>query len=96
MIERVRNYENADLAMLETNKNLSIALERADTRCFNLEKKTEKLKKYHKIFKNTEEVICKFCGKRIKKTLFIAHTELCNLNDNRNYDGYATQAVQME
>jgi len=45
--------------MLETNKNLSIALERADTRCFNLEKKADKLKKYHKIFKYADDVTCK-------------------------------------
>ena len=45
--------------MLETNKNLSITLERADTRCFNLEKKVDKLKKFHKIFKNADEMSCK-------------------------------------
>ena len=45
--------------MLETNKNLSIALERADTRCFNLEKKVDKIKKYHKMFKYADEIICR-------------------------------------
>lgn len=91
--KRIRNYENADLAMLETNKNLSIALERADTRCFNLEKKADKLKKYHKIFKYADDVTCKFCTKRIKKNLFIAHIEICNLNDDRNYDEQHTSRL---
>lgn len=74
------------MAMAETNKNLSLTLERADTRCFNLEKKVVKLKKYHKIFKHADEISCKFCGKMVKKTLFMAHFEICNLNDDRNYD----------
>jgi len=84
--KRVKNYESADMAMLETNKNLSIALERADTRCFNLEKKVDKIKKYHKMFKYADEVICRFCCKKIKKTLFMAHIEICNLNDDRLYE----------
>jgi len=84
--KRVKNYESADMAMLETNKNLSIALERADTRCFNLEKKVDKIKKYHKMFKYAEEVVCRFCCKKVKKTLFMAHIEICNLNDDRLYE----------
>ena len=51
--------------MLETNKNLSITLERADTRCFNLEKKVEKLKKFHKIFKHADEMSCKVSSNMI-------------------------------
>jgi len=59
LLQRLKTFEDADFALLETNKNLSIALERADTRCFNLEKKFDKLKKYQKIVKNACDISCK-------------------------------------
>ncbi len=72
LLERVKNYESADMAMLETNKNLSIALERADTRCFNLEKKVDKIKKYHKMFKYADEMICRV--RNFNFSLFLTHS----------------------
>mmetsp|Transcript_15449 Transcript_15449/g.13192 ORF Transcript_15449/g.13192 Transcript_15449/m.13192 type:complete len:158 (+) Transcript_15449:33-506(+) len=82
--QRLTNFENADFALLETNKNLSIALERADTRCFNYEKKIEKLKKFQKVYKNATDISCRYCQKLVKKNLFVAHLEICSLNEEED------------
>jgi hypothetical protein len=72
IIERLKTFEDSDQALLETNKNLSISLERTDTRAFNLEQKVEKLKKYHKIFKNSNELGCKV----IRPTFFQSYSSV--------------------
>ena len=45
--------------ILKANKNLSVALEKTETRCSNLEKKIEKLNGYQKVVKHCSNLECK-------------------------------------
>jgi len=45
--------------MVEINKKLVLALERADIRALNHEKKVENLKRFRKLIKYAEEITCR-------------------------------------
>ena len=45
--------------MLKANKNLSVALEKSEGRCTDLEKRIEKLNIYQKVIKNSVTIECK-------------------------------------
>jgi len=45
--------------MVEINKKLVLALERADMRTLNLEKKVGTLKKFRKLIKYADEITCR-------------------------------------
>ena len=57
--ETVRTYENSDIAMVDINKKLAMALERADLRAVQSEKKMEKLKRFKKQIKYAENLTCR-------------------------------------
>ena len=58
-IEQVRGYETTDQSMIEINKKLVLALERADLRAEGFQKKVEQLKKTQRLVKYSEKMTCK-------------------------------------
>ena len=58
-------------------KHLSMALEKTEERCHQLEQKIQKLKKYQKMVKCSSSLQCKMCGKNFGSSVFSAHTGLC-------------------
>jgi Guanylate-binding protein, N-terminal domain/Guanylate-binding protein, C-terminal domain/PX domain len=58
-------------------KHLSIALEKTEERCRQLEQKIEKLKKYQKIFKSCSSAQCNYCGKNFTSNIFFNHINNC-------------------
>jgi len=64
--------------LVETNKNLSAALDKMEARCKVLEDKCEKLKKYKRMVKNSSSLQCAYCTKVISANIFLQHTTTCN------------------
>lgn len=58
-------------------KHLSMALEKTEERCQQLEQKITKLKKYHKMVKASSSIQCKTCGKNFACGVFSAHISIC-------------------
>lgn len=50
---------------METNRNLSESIQKMEQRCKQLEEKTEKLKSFKRLFKNSCAIQCLHCSKLI-------------------------------
>lgn len=61
----------------DPTKHLSIALEKTEQRCQELEQKLERLRKFEKIFKGSNSIQCKLCGKTFNSNVFSAHISVC-------------------
>lgn len=68
----------------DPTKPLTVALEKTEERCQELEQKVERLKKFQKIFMYSANIQCKMCGKSFISNLFHAHVSVCELNFARN------------
>ena len=68
----------------DSTKPLTIALEKTEERCQELEQKVERLKKFQKIFMCSANIQCKMCGKSFSSNLFHAHVTVCEQNFVRN------------
>lgn len=62
---------------METNRNLSAALDKMDVRCKTLEEKSEKLKQYKKMVRNCLSLQCLHCQKMVTANAFGAHMQMC-------------------
>ncbi|KRX10134.1 Phox homologous domain [Pseudocohnilembus persalinus] len=71
-----QDQENAG-ELMETNKNLSAAMEKMELRCSLLEEKNEKLKNFKKMVKNSSALQCIHCSKFISNTIFTQHLKNC-------------------
>ena len=80
---QARTYEPVVEAK-DTTKPLTVALEKTEERCQELEQKIERLKKFQKIFSFSANIQCKMCGKSFASTLFHAHVSVCEQNFARN------------
>lgn len=58
-------------------KHLSMALEKTEERCHQMEDKIQRLKKYQKMIKSSNLIQCKMCGKNFAAGVFLAHIGLC-------------------
>ena len=58
-------------------KHLSMALEKTEERCRQLEGKIVKLKKYQKMVKASASIQCKTCGKNFASGVFSGHIPAC-------------------
>ena len=58
-------------------KHLSMALEKTEERCHQLEQKIQKLKRYKRMVKASTSIQCKMCGKNFASGVFSAHVGLC-------------------
>lgn len=72
------NENEGTSELVETNKNLSAALDKMEARCKVLEDKCEKLKKYKRMVKNSSTLQCAYCSKFISANIFLQHTTTCN------------------
>lgn len=63
--------------IVESNKNLSSALERVESRCMLLENKNKSLKKYQRQVKSCVSMQCCQCRKYIYTNLFESHINFC-------------------
>jgi hypothetical protein len=67
--------------LVETNRNLSAAVDKMEMRCKVLEEKNEKLKKYKRMVKNSTALQCLHCAKFISCNIFLQHITNClNMN----------------
>jgi PX domain. len=67
--------------LVETNRNLSAAVDKMEMRCKVLEEKNEKLKKYKRMVKNSTALQCLHCAKFISCNIFLQHIINCvNMN----------------
>ena len=64
--------------LVETNKNLSAALDKMEMRCRILEEKLEKSSTFKKMIKNAISLQCLNCNKLISSNIFLNHTTQCN------------------
>jgi len=78
-----RNYEPVT-EHKDTTKPLTVALEKTEERCQELEQKVERLKKFQKIFLFSANIQCNMCGKSFSSNLFHAHVTVCEQNFVRN------------
>ena len=58
------DYQESTLELLETNRNLSAAMDKMEMRCKQLEEKVTKLKKFKKIVKNSCSITCLHCNRQ--------------------------------
>lgn len=63
--------------LVETNKNLSAALDKLEQRCSLLDDKVISLKEFKKIVKNSTAVQCINCTKFIATKIFTQHLLVC-------------------
>jgi predicted nucleic acid-binding Zn-ribbon protein len=61
-------------------KHLSMALEKTEERCRQLEAKIVKLKRYQKMVKASASIQCKMCGKNFASGVFSGHVTSCQEN----------------
>jgi hypothetical protein len=78
-----RSYE-PPVETKDPTKPLTVALEKTEERCQELEQKVERLKKFQKIFNYSANIQCKMCGKSFTSPLFHAHISICEQNFARN------------
>ena len=64
--------------LVETNKNLSAALDKMEMRCKIFEEKLEKSKTFKKMIKNAISLQCLSCNKSISCNIFLNHITQCN------------------
>lgn len=77
-IENLRNHDTDFEELLETNKNLSTAVETMNIRCKIQEEKLEKLRVYKHFWKNSNSFKCIICNNLINNSLFLKHISKCN------------------
>lgn len=63
--------------LVETNKNLSAAVDKMEMRCKVLEDKNEKLKRYKRMIQNSLALQCIHCSKFIASNVFPQHMAAC-------------------
>ncbi|CAK64544.1 unnamed protein product (macronuclear) [Paramecium tetraurelia] len=71
------DYQESTLELLETNRNLSAAMDKMEMRCKQLEEKVTKLKKFKKIFKNSSSIVCINCNRQYQSNGFSQHLSTC-------------------
>ena len=63
--------------LVETNRNLSAAVEKMEIRCKIFEEKIENSKKFKKMIKNSQSLQCLHCSKFISNNIFLQHISNC-------------------
>lgn len=63
--------------ILKNNQVLSNAIESAEKRCYALERKLERKRKYENCIKNCQRLQCRECNKLYTPSLFSQHFQLC-------------------
>lgn len=69
--------------LIENNKNLMVALEKAEFKCKMLEEKIEKMKQYKRIVKSSRAIQCNNCSRYISCNIFIQHLSECNMTNSQ-------------
>ena len=85
--------DNANtVELVETNKNLSAALDKMEIRCKILEEKFEKSRIFKKMVKNAISLQCLNCNKLISCNIFSNHITQCN-NFNNSFQNNAMKPI---
>lgn len=63
--------------LLETNKNLSAAMDKLEQRCGMLDEKVNRLKDFKRMVKNSNSMQCVNCSKFISTRVFLQHLNVC-------------------
>ncbi|KAL4496242.1 hypothetical protein ABPG72_012979 [Tetrahymena utriculariae] len=66
--------------LVETNKNLSAAMDKLEQRCGMLDEKVIKLKEFKRMVKNCTSLQCINCSKFIANRIFLQHLNNCSLS----------------
>jgi len=74
---RTGNETEGNMELVQTNKNLSAAMENMEVRCKLFEEKVEKLKKYKRMIRNASALQCVHCSKFISCSIFPQHIKNC-------------------
>ncbi|KAL4442538.1 hypothetical protein ABPG74_006940 [Tetrahymena malaccensis] len=77
-----KDDQESNNELVETNRNLSAAMDKIEQRCKLLEEKNEKLKQYKKMFKNSSALQCTHCSKFIANNIFLNHVNSCIQKNN--------------
>ena len=77
------DHEQKDY-LISTNKRLNTQLENMETRCYNLEMKNEKLKRYKNMVNNSSRMQCKFCEELFISEKFSSHLSICESRHSAN------------
>lgn len=90
-LENLNNNEQEGKEdLVETNKNLSSAVERMESRCKVLEDKNDKLRRYKKMVKNAKSLQCTTCSKFISTHIFLQHISDCSNQPRNNQPVHAS------
>lgn len=68
---------NNKIDLMESNRNLSAAMEKIELRCKVLEEKVAKYKQYKKMCSNSTALQCLHCNKLISNSIFYQHLNSC-------------------
>lgn len=64
--------------LITTNQRLGQTVEQQENRCYKLEVKIEKLKRYKNMVSSSTHMICKYCKEEVQSDSFSSHLTVCN------------------